>query len=68
MGIGENIKGVVKQKAGDLTDNDNLEAEGEAQQTKGEEQTQETKDRAAAQAHEKKADSLAKEQDALESE
>jgi uncharacterized protein YjbJ (UPF0337 family) len=66
MGIGESIKGAVKEKAGDLVDNDDLRAEGEAQQTKGDEQTRETKDRAEAQAHEKKADALEREQEALE--
>lgn len=66
MGVGENIKGTIKEKAGDLTDNQELEAEGRAQQTKGEEETKENKDRAEAQAHEKKADLLESERDALE--
>ena len=66
MGVGENIKGAIKEKAGEVTDNDALQAEGRAQQTKGEEQTKETKDRAEAQAHEKKADLLESERDAVE--
>ena len=66
MGIGENIKGTIKAKVGDLTDNDKLQAEGEAQETKGQEQTKETKERAEAKAHEKKADALEQEQQALE--
>jgi len=66
MGVGENIKGAVKEKAGELTDNDALQAEGRAQQTKGEEETKETKERAEAQAHEKKADLLESERDAVE--
>ena len=66
MGVGENIKGTLKEKAGDLTGNDELEAEGQAQQHKGEQQTRENKERAEAQAHEKKADALDREQDALE--
>ena len=66
MGIGENIKGGRKEKAGDVVNDDNLQAEGEAQQTKGEAQTEETKARAEAKAHEKKADALDKEQKSLE--
>ena len=66
MGIGENVKGTLKEKVGDLTDNDELRAEGEAQQTKGEQEAKETKDRAAAQTHEKKADALESEREALE--
>jgi len=66
MGVGENIKGAIKEKAGEVTDNDALQAEGRAQQTKGEEQTKETKDRAEAQAHEKKADLLESEREAVE--
>ena len=66
MGIGESIKGTVKQKAGDLLDDGNLEAEGQAQETKGDEETASTKEQAEAQAHEKKADALEKEQHELE--
>jgi uncharacterized protein YjbJ (UPF0337 family) len=66
MGVGENIKGNLKEKAGDVLDDDNLKREGEAQQTKGREEVRETKDRAEAQAHEKKADALEREQEALE--
>jgi len=66
MGIGENIKGTVKEKAGDIVDDENLQAEGDAQQTKGEEETAEIKDRAQAQTHQKKADALEKEQQSLE--
>ena len=66
MGIGESVKGAIKQKTGDVLDNDELEAEGNAQQTKGDEETRESKDRAEAQAHEKKADALEQEQQALE--
>ncbi|MFN2562794.1 MAG: CsbD family protein [Jatrophihabitans sp.] len=66
MGIGESIKGTLKEKAGDLVDNDELTAEGEAQQTKGDEETRESKDRAEAKAHEEKADALEQQQEALE--
>jgi uncharacterized protein YjbJ (UPF0337 family) len=66
MGIGENIKGTIKEQVGDLKGDDKLQAEGEAQETKGEEQTKETAQRAEAKGHEKKAEALEKEQDALE--
>jgi uncharacterized protein YjbJ (UPF0337 family) len=66
MGIGEQIKGTLKEKAGDLTDNDELQAEGNAQQTKGEAEADETQARAEAKAHEKKADALEREQESLE--
>ncbi|HEV7194017.1 MAG TPA: hypothetical protein VGN35_12525 [Jatrophihabitantaceae bacterium] len=66
MGIGENIKGAVKEKAGEVVGNDHLRAEGDAQQTKGAEETRETEARAEAKAHEKKADALDREQDAVE--
>jgi uncharacterized protein YjbJ (UPF0337 family) len=55
MGIAEEAKGKVKQAAGDLTDNETLKAEGEAQSSKGAEERKETQARAEAQAHEKKA-------------
>lgn len=66
MGIGENVKGTIKEKAGDVTGNDQLRAEGDAQQTKGEEQTRESKDRAEAKAHEEKAAALEQEQQSLD--
>ena len=66
MGIAEQVKGTIKEKAGEVIGNDHLEAEGKAQKSKGEEQVEETKARAEAQAHEKKADALGTEQDALE--
>jgi uncharacterized protein YjbJ (UPF0337 family) len=66
MGMGEKIKGAAKKKASRVLDDDQLRAEGEAQQRKADEQTRESKDRAEAQAHEKKADALEKEQEALD--
>ena len=66
MGIGEKMKGAAKQKAADVSDNEELRAEGAAQQTKGEAQTDETKARAKAQAHEKKANALEQQQESLE--
>jgi uncharacterized protein YjbJ (UPF0337 family) len=56
MGVLEEAKGKVKQAAGDLTDNEALKAEGEAQADKGAEERKATEARAAAQAHEKAAD------------
>jgi len=66
MASGEKIKGAAKRKAGEVTDNPDLRAEGEAQQTKGEAETEETKARAKAQAHEKKAKALEQQQKSLE--
>jgi uncharacterized protein YjbJ (UPF0337 family) len=66
MGIAENVKGAIKEKVGDATDNDALEAEGKAQREKGAEEVEATKARAEAQAHEKKADALDAEQSAVE--
>jgi uncharacterized protein YjbJ (UPF0337 family) len=66
MGIGENIKGTIKEKAGEVFDDKNLEEEGNAQQERGEEEARESKARAEAKAHEKEADALAERQDELE--
>lgn len=60
----EQAKGKVKEGVGNVTDNEELRAEGRAQDEKGESGMQADKHRAAAQAHEKKADLLAKEADA----
>ena len=56
MGVMEELKGKGKQVVGDITDNDALKTEGEAQVDKGAEERKETEARAKAQAHEKKAD------------
>ena len=56
MGVMEELKGKGKQVVGDITDNDALKVEGEAQADKGAEERKETEARAKAQAHEKKAD------------
>jgi uncharacterized protein YjbJ (UPF0337 family) len=66
MGIGENIKGTVKEKLGEALDDDNLRAEGDAQQERGEQETKESADRARAQAHEEKARELDERQENLE--
>lgn len=61
MSVFEQAKGKVKETAGEVTDNDKLAEEGRAQNEKGEAETEATKHRAAAQAHEKKADALSHE-------
>lgn len=66
MGLMEEAKGKVKQAAGDLTDNDALKTEGEAQADKGAEERKETQARAEAKAHEAKADLHEKQQEAAQ--
>lgn len=66
MGIGEQIKGTAKQAVGSVTDNDELQAEGEAQVDKGTEQLKADKADAEAKAHEAKAAAADKEQKAAE--
>jgi uncharacterized protein YjbJ (UPF0337 family) len=66
MGVAEEFKGKAKQAVGDLTDNDALKAEGEAQSEKGAEERKETEARAEAQAHEKKAEMAEKKQQIAE--
>jgi uncharacterized protein YjbJ (UPF0337 family) len=66
MGVAEELTGKVKQAAGDLTDNDALKVEGEAQADKGAEERKETAARAEAKAHETKADIAEKKQEAAE--
>ena len=66
MGLLEEAKGKVKEAAGDITDNDSLKVEGEAQASKGAEERKETQARAAAQAHEKKAEMHEAKQEAAE--
>ena len=56
MGVMEELKGKGKQVVGDITDNDALKTEGEAQVDKGAEERKETEARAKVQAHEEKAD------------
>ena len=58
MSVFEQAKGKVKEAVGDITDNEALKTEGEAQVDKGYEETKETKAKAEAQAHEKKAELL----------
>jgi uncharacterized protein YjbJ (UPF0337 family) len=56
MGTFEEAKGKVKQAAGDLADNEELQAEGRAQASKGAEEREATQARAEAKAHEAKAE------------
>ena len=66
MGVLEEAKGKVKQAAGDVTGNDALKVEGEAQADKGAEERKATEAQAKAQAHEKKADMHEQKQKAAE--
>ena len=66
MGVLEEAKGKVKQAAGDISDNEALKTEGEAQASKGAEERKETQARAEAQAHEKKAAMHEQKQEAAE--
>ena len=65
-GVGEQLKGTVKEKVGDLTGSPQLQREGDAQQTRGEEQSREAEQRAEARAHEEKAAALEQEQQSLQ--
>lgn len=56
MGVFEEAKGKVKDKVGEMTDNPDLEAEGEAQADKGREEREATEARTEAKAHEAKAE------------
>jgi uncharacterized protein YjbJ (UPF0337 family) len=55
MGVFEEAKGKVKQAVGDITDNPDLQQEGQAQQEKGEADREATQARVEAKAHEAKA-------------
>ncbi len=66
MGIFEEAKGKAKEVAGDLTDDPDLKAEGQAQQDKGEAEHEADKARAEAKAHEAKAKEKELEQEAAE--
>ena len=66
MGVLEEAKGKVKQAAGDLTGNDALKVEGDAQADKCAEERKATEAQAKAQAHEKKADMHEAKQEAME--
>jgi uncharacterized protein YjbJ (UPF0337 family) len=66
MGAIEEIKGKVKEAAGDLTNNPDLEREGAAQKEKGEAEVDADKARAEAKAHEAKAREKQAEQEIAE--
>ena len=66
MGVMEELKGKGKQVVGDITDNEALKTEGEAQADKGAEERKETEARAEAKAHETKAKTAEKKQEAAE--
>jgi uncharacterized protein YjbJ (UPF0337 family) len=55
MGVGEELKGKAKAAVGEVTDNDDLRREGEAQVDKGQAETQAAKSRAEAKGEEAKA-------------
>lgn len=55
MGVFEEAKGKVKEVVGDVTDNPDLQREGQAQKEKGEAEREATEARAEAKAHEAKA-------------
>ena len=55
MGAFEEVKGMVKQKVGGVTDNAELEQEGKAQKEKGEAEREADQARVEAKAHEAKA-------------
>jgi uncharacterized protein YjbJ (UPF0337 family) len=66
MGVGEELKGKVKEAAGDLTGNESLKTEGEAQADKGAEERKATQAQAEAKAHEAKSELHDQEQKAAE--
>ncbi len=66
MGAIEELKGKVKEAAGDLTDNPELEREGHAQKEKGEAEREADQARVEAKAHEAKAREKQAEQELAE--
>jgi uncharacterized protein YjbJ (UPF0337 family) len=66
MGVFEEAKGKAKEAVGDLTDNPDLQREGQAQKEKGEAERQATQARVEAKAHEAKAKAHEVEQKAAE--
>jgi uncharacterized protein YjbJ (UPF0337 family) len=66
MGVFEEAKGKAKEAVGDLTDNPDLQREGEAQKEKGEADRKATQARAEAKAHEARADIKEAKQESFE--
>ncbi len=65
MSLIEQAKGTIKEKAGKVVNDDDLRAEGQAQQDKGEADTKATTEKAKAQADEKRADAISEQADKL---
>ncbi|MGH3745652.1 MAG: hypothetical protein ACRDTP_12400 [Mycobacteriales bacterium] len=65
MSLIEQAKGTIKDKVGKVAHDDDLRAEGQAQQDKGEADTKATSEKAKAQAGEKKADAIGEQADRL---
>lgn len=63
MGAMEQAKGAIKEAAGNVTGDENLQSEGQAQQDKGRAESKETAHKLAAQADEKQAEQLEREAD-----
>jgi uncharacterized protein YjbJ (UPF0337 family) len=66
MGKFEEVKGKAKQAVGDLTDDPDLRREGQAQEEKGEAESDATKARVKAKAHETKAEVMEKAEEAAQ--
>jgi uncharacterized protein YjbJ (UPF0337 family) len=66
MGVFEEAKGKIKEAAGDVTNNPDLQREGQAQKDKGEAEREATEARAEAKTHEVKAKEKELEQEAAE--
>jgi uncharacterized protein YjbJ (UPF0337 family) len=66
MGVFEEAKGKAKEAIGDLTDNPDLQREGQAQKKKGEAEREATEARTEAKAHEAKAKEKELEQEAAQ--
>lgn len=67
MGVLEQLKGKAKQVLGDVTDDDVVKLEGEAQAAKGAEERKEAAARAKAKAHEAKSEMAERKQKVVES-
>ena len=66
MGVFEEAKGKVKEAVGDVTNNPDLQREGQAQEDKGQAEREATQARAEAKAHEGKAKAHEVEQEIAE--
>ncbi|HEV7886304.1 MAG TPA: CsbD family protein [Acidimicrobiales bacterium] len=66
MGVFEEAKGKAKEAVGDLTNNPDLQREGQAQEERGQAEREATEARAEAKAHEAKAKEKELEQEAAQ--